>query len=495
MLFSTPIYIFFFVPAAAAGYFLLNRWNKCAYAKLWLIGASFLFYSYSAYQFLPILLCSIGVNFFLGTQLTRKHAQIKRRAYLTTGIFLNLALLGYFKYANFFLHNLSEITGADYTLWKLGLPLAISFYTFQQIAFLADCFHKQVREHDFLNYCFFITFFPKLIAGPIVRYQEMVPQLSCLSGRILNWSNIATGMFIFGIGLFKKVIIADSFSHWADAGFNAQKMLSFFEAWGASLSYTFQLYFDFSGYTDMAIGVALVLNIRLPINFNSPYKSLNIRDFWQRWHISLSRWLRDYLYIPLGGNRKGTYRTLFNLIITFLLGGLWHGAGWTFVVWGGLHGAALALHRVWRMTGLRLPSLFAWLCTFLFINFTWVFFRAESLSDAYRVLKGMFSYNLRTPLLMTNITNISFSSEMAKLWAIDGPLLTTAHAFLFIAGVPLLVFLMPNSMQLIQFEKYEGPFVFKTNFKTALLLALLLFLSFLTFVGNVSTSNFLYFNF
>ena len=252
-----------------------------------------------------------------------------------------------------------------------------------------DSYRGETREYDFLNYALFVTFFPQLIAGPIVHHAEMMPQFASKWNAVKNYRHIATGLFIFSLGLFKKVAIADTFAQWATAGFDTAPVLTFFEAWATSLSYTFQLYFDFSGYTDMAIGAALLFNIKLPFNFNSPYKALDVQDFWRRWHITLSRFLRDYIYIPLGGNRGGSSRTYTNLLITFLLGGIWHGAGWTFVFWGLLHGVALVAHRFWNRAGFAMPTLLAWFTTFLFINTSWVFFRAVEWHDAIKVLKGM----------------------------------------------------------------------------------------------------------
>ena len=243
---------------------------------------------------------------------------------------------------------------------------------------------------DFLNYCLFVTFFPQLIAGPIVHHEEMMPQFAKTKNKVINYENIALGLFIFSIGLFKKVVIADTFAVWATEGFDMAASLNLIEAWVKSLSYTFQLYFDFSGYCDMAIGAALLFNIRLPINFNSPYKALNIQDFWRRWHITLSRFLRDYVYIPLGGNRSGKVRTYVNLAATFVIGGIWHGAGWTFVFWGCLHGTALVAQRIWSELGFRLNKFVAWFITFNFVNIAWVFFRAKEWDDALKVLKGMF---------------------------------------------------------------------------------------------------------
>ncbi len=249
----------------------------------------------------------------------------------------------------------------------------------------------ETKEYDFLNYALFVTFFPQLIAGPIVHHKEMMPQFASRWNMVKRYKNIALGLFIFSIGLFKKVVIADTFAVWATAGFDTATTLNLIEAWATSLSYTFQLYFDFSGYTDMAIGIALLFNIKLPINFNSPYKALNIQDFWRRWHMTLSRFLRDYIYIPLGGNRKGEFRTYTNLLATFLIGGLWHGAGWTFIFWGFLHGLALVIHRVWQSLGFKMNKILAWFITFNFVNMAWIFFRAKEWDDAIKVLSGMFS--------------------------------------------------------------------------------------------------------
>ncbi len=305
------------------------------------------------------------------------------------GIVANVALLGYFKYSDFFISNLNKALDSDIVLLHLALPLAISFFTFQQIAYLVDSYRGETKGYDFLNYALFVTFFPQLIAGPIVHHKEMMPQFASSWNKVKNYRNIALGLFIFSIGLFKKVVIADTFAVWATQGFDEATTLTFFEAWATSLSYTFQLYFDFSGYTDMAIGASLLFNIKLPINFDSPYKATNIQDFWRRWHITLSRFLRDYIYIPLGGNRKGSFKTYTNLMATFILGGLWHGAGWTFVFWGFLHGLALVIHRIWHSLGFRLYTWLAWFITFNFVNISWVFFRAKEWEDAVKVLRGM----------------------------------------------------------------------------------------------------------
>ncbi|OHB32718.1 MAG: acetyltransferase [Desulfuromonadaceae bacterium GWC2_58_13] len=396
MLFNSYVYILAFLPLTALVFFTLTRFRFLLAGKAWLVGASLFFYAWWNPLYLPLIVASMLGNYTIGTMLAQSRMGKGRRLspslagkILALGILLNLALLGYYKYADFFLKNVNSLAGADLPLLHLVLPLAISFFTFQQIAYLVDSYRGETEEYDFINYCLFVAFFPQLIAGPIVHHKEVMPQFARPRNALVNWRNIATGISVFSIGLFKKVIIADTFAIWASAGFDQAPVLPFFEAWATSLSYTFQLYFDFSGYTDMAIGSALLFNIRLPINFNSPYKAVNIQDFWRRWHMTLSRWLRDYLYLPLGGNRKGEGRTYLNLFLTFLLGGLWHGAGWTFVLWGAMHGAGTAIHKFWQHLGLRLPRAAAWAVTFLFVHCSWVFFRATNFEDALKVFRGM----------------------------------------------------------------------------------------------------------
>ena len=309
------------------------------------------------------------------------------------GLIFNVTLLAFFKYTNFLITIANDITGQSGPCFDIALPLAISFFTFQQIAYLMDCRRGIVTEHNFANYSLFVTFFPQLIAGPIVHHKEMMPQFRHLRNKIIHWDHISKGLYIFAIGLFKKIVLADGFSLWVANGFDKNVTLSLIPAWCVSLSYTFQIYFDFSGYTDMAIGSALLLNIRLPINFNSPYKALDIQDFWRRWHMTLSRFLRDYVYIPLGGNRGSDVRTLLNVFIVFLIGGIWHGAGWTFIVWGLFHGLMTVMHRGWTWIGLKMPKWTAWATTFLCVNMAWVFFRAKDLGSAVSLLKSMAGLN------------------------------------------------------------------------------------------------------
>jgi D-alanyl-lipoteichoic acid acyltransferase DltB (MBOAT superfamily) len=386
---------------------------------------------------------------------------------LLFGVTANIALLVYFKYADFLIENINYTLDASIDLLHLALPLAISFFTFQQIAYLADSSQGKTQKYDILDYALFVTFFPQLIAGPIVHHSEMMPQFSSASNMLIKYKNIILGLFLFSIGLFKKVVIADTFALWVKEGFDAQ-MLSFLDAWATSLSYTFQLYFDFSAYTDMAIGIALLFNIKLPINFNSPYKALSIQDFWRRWHITLSRFLKEYVYIPLGGNRSGTFSTYLNLLSTFILAGIWHGAGWTFVFWGFLHGIALVIHRLWKIFDIPMPKILAWFITFNFINASWVFFRAENWEDATRVLSSMLS--------MENLPLQLFENTI----------------YIWICATLVLVLAFKNSNQLLDYPNFAHTKVLTKRY--SVYFAFLLGFS-LLYSSLHSYSEFIYFNF
>jgi D-alanyl-lipoteichoic acid acyltransferase DltB (MBOAT superfamily) len=302
-------------------------------------------------------------------------------------------LLGIFKYVDFFIANIKAISNANIELIHIVLPLGISFFTFTQIAYLVDAFKGKAKDYSIWNYSLFVTFYPHLLAGPIIHHSEMMPQFDRIKNKILNYRFLSAGLFLFAIGLFKKVIIADWFADVANKGYSHVHALDFCEAWITSLSYSIQLYFDFSGYTDMALGSALMFNIQLPLNFNSPYRAQNIQDFWRRWHITLSRFLRDYIYIPLGGNRATDLRILANFMATFLIGGIWHGAGWTFVFWGFLHGIAMVIHRLWKKTEISMPKIVAWFITFNFVNFAWIFFRSNNFNEALSLIKAMIGLN------------------------------------------------------------------------------------------------------
>jgi alginate O-acetyltransferase complex protein AlgI len=495
MIFSSWQFILLFLPITLIVYFWLNSRRLITGGKIWLVATSLFFYAYWDIQYLPLILGSVVFNYALGTGLaqsykgnTKSALNSNRKITLTIGIFANLALLAYFKYTDFFLENLNYIAGTEYSLPHILLPLAISFFTFTQIVYLVDSYRGETAQYDLLNYSLFVTFFPHLIAGPIVQHRQIMPQFLSRWTWAVRYSNIVKGLFIFSIGLFKKVVIADSFAVWATAGFDGSHELGFYEAWATSLSYTFQLYFDFSGYCDMAIGASLLFNIWLPINFNSPYKALSIQDFWRRWHITLSHFLRDYLYIPFGGNRNGELRTYINLFATFLLGGLWHGATWMFVIWGALHGAALMLHRLWSKIGKPLPTAFAWFITFMFINVTWVFFRANTLNDATRVLTGMFDLSKLTvqDSSLSQVKNLSWSGWLGDylLKILPSPLIGQLPVFVAIA-IALLLISGKNSLELA-----EG----RIN-NIRLSYSLILFITAMYFVLGSTSSVFLYFNF
>lgn len=386
MLFNSYAYIFCFLPLVFIVYFFLNRRKLTLVAKAWLTLSSFFFYGYWNPIYLPLITGSILFNYAIGSALLKFR---RNRSLLIIGIIGNVGLLIYFKYMDFFLSGLNTLTDLNLSLLHVVLPIGISFFTFTQIAYLVDTYKGFAQEYRLINYALFVTYFPHLLAGPIIHHKEVMPQFDARRNKVLNYRNIAQGIFLFSLGLFKKVVIADTLATWANNGFDYAATLTFLEAWATSLSFTLQLYFDFSGYTDMALGSSLLFNIRLPINFNSSYKALSVQDFWRRWHITLSRFMRDYVYIPLGGNRVSEPHLLFNLLFTFLLVGLWHGAGWTFVVWGLLHGGALILERLWRKTHVTLPKSLSWLLTFNFLNVAWVFFRARSFTDVTKVLTGM----------------------------------------------------------------------------------------------------------
>ena len=410
MLFNSYEFIFAFLPITFFIYFYLNHKKLTEASKGFLVFSSLFFYSWWNISYLPIILSSMLFNYLIGNSLNKesggKHHKFSKKSLLTFGIVSNIALLGYFKYTDFLIDNLNYwIFTEDIPNINLALPLAISFFTFQQIAYLVDSYRQETKEYDFLNYSLFVTFFPQLIAGPIVHHKEMMRQFAKTRNKVKNYRNIVMGLFIFSIGLFKKVVIADTFAIWATQGFDVATTLNLFEAWATSLSYTFQLYFDFSGYTDMAIGLALLFNIKLPINFNSPYKATNIQDFWRRWHITLSRFLKDYIYISLGGNRKGEFRTYSNLMATFIIGGIWHGAGWTFIFWGLLHGIALVIHRAWSKLDFKLWTWLAWLITFNFVNIAWVFFRAKEWADAISILESMFNITVFSDFDTTGLSS------------------------------------------------------------------------------------------
>ena len=433
MLFSSLPFIFGFLPATVALVYFASRFFGARAALPVLLAASLVFYSWNTPIYLFLIAGSICVNYLLG----RRILATRSRWTVGAGVAFNLALLGWFKYAGLFSSTLSDLARVDVTIDGVILPLAISFFTFQQIAYLADCLNAKGKRYGFLEYALFVAFFPQLIAGPIVHHAQLAPQFSGPRFARFHADDMLLGLFLFTIGLAKKVLIADGMAPMADGVFNAAAqghVIVAVEAWLGVLAYSFQIYFDFSGYSDMAIGLGLMFGIALPVNFNSPYKARSIVDFWRRWHMTLSAFLRDYLYIPLGGNRKGGASRYRNLFIVMLLGGLWHGAAWTFLVWGGLHGAYLCINHAWDKTlasRITLGPVAATIITFSAVTVAWVFFRADTFSAAFAMFAALAGQG------DVAISNAAFSP----------------FAILQLLGAGLIVWKAPNAMALL--EKFK----------------------------------------
>ncbi len=443
MLFSSYIFLFAFLPLTLGGFCLLCHFNGPRAAKLWLIAASLVFYGWWNPIYLALIIPSMLFNFWLGRSIGKSMSTGRPAgAKLFLGVSANLLLLGYYKYAGFFVTNANTLFGSHWLVPKIVLPLGISFFTFTQIAYLVDASRGVVCEYDLADFLLFITFFPHLIAGPIIHHREMMPQFAEPRTYRFNWDNLAVGLGIFAVGLAKKVLVADSLSGHVTKVFGAAARGPVYplDAWAGVFCYTFQIYFDFSGYSDMAIGLARMFGIALPLNFNSPYRAVNMTEFWRRWHMTLSRFLRDYLYIPLGGNRRGPARRYLNLVLTMVIGGLWHGAAWTFVLWGLFHGLCLAVNHLWNSLweskGGPAPSpngLATWagrLLTFLLVMMGWVLFRAQDLATAGHLLGTMFGIGL-APLAGT-------------------PTLLKTKLWFWLIGLVCAVWFLPNTSQLFR---------------------------------------------
>jgi alginate O-acetyltransferase complex protein AlgI len=462
MLFNSHEFLFLFLPLTLLGYLAIGRYS-IRWALGWLTLCSLFFYGWWNPDYLFLISSSIAINYFLGLQirksLSTNHAIVTRRI-LAVGVVLNLGLIGYFKYADFLVGTSNALLGTSWPMLNILLPIGISFFTFQQIAYLVDTAKGETARANLLEYAFFVAFFPQLIAGPIVNFKVIFPQYRHLRGNYRAFlANFSIGVSIFAVGLFKKVVIADSMAPIASLVFSAAEsgqQIFAVDAWRAAFAYSLQIYFDFSGYSDMAIGLGRMFGFRLPINFNSPYKASSIIDFWRRWHITLSRFLRDYLYIPLGGNRLGRGRRYVNLLITMLLGGLWHGANWTFVVWGGLHGAYLAVnHGLRRISKRRINTwwslLISRITTFLLVSFAWIFFRAESFSSALSIFRAMTELPANiatTPLLSLALSTLGFQFGAPAFSATD-----LNYSIWLIAWL-MFIWYVPNTQH---FLHYKGP--------------------------------------
>lgn len=495
MLFNSYIFIFVFLPLTLGSYYGLHKLGKPVFAKVALILMSFWFYGYFNPSYLWIMCSSIVVNYLLSQLLQRRwegtiskgQLALLKKALLGIGLIFNLGLIFYFKYYDFFVDNLNKVFSTDFQLKNIVLPLGISFFTFQQVSYMVDSYRGETKEYNFTDYTLFVTFFPQLIAGPIVLHNEVLPQFEDKNNWKINWDNIARGLYMFAAGLVKKAVIADTLSGSVSWGYShLGSGLTSMDAILTMLAYTFQIYFDFSGYCDMATGLGYMFNIHIPMNFNSPYKALSVVDFWKRWHLTLTRFLRTYVYFPLGGSRKGEVRTYINIIAVFLVSGLWHGANWTFILWGFLHGMGNALTRMFRKQWGHLHIVIQWGITFLFVNLTWIFFRADSISQAVNFIRRIFgfqSFSVRDGLLNT------FGLKELKFIYCHIPILNRVIAS--VHGFDMLILLTASLILCLVFKNNQE-MEFKPDTKKAVFTVLCLIWGIFSLSG---VSEFLYFNF
>lgn len=490
MLFNSYIFVLLFLPLSILGYFSLNRCKQYSLGKAWLLVMSLWFYAYFNIKYLPIIVGSICINFGINRLFFTVTAKGKRLCLLVLAIVLNIGVLFYFKYFGFFIENINTVFGVNFNFENLILPLGISFFTFQQLSYIIDSYKGTVPNYNFLDYALFVTFFPQLIAGPIVTHDEIVPQFADLSKKHLDYDNFSKGIMAFSFGLAKKVLIADTFGNAVNWGFSHVAELDTTNALLVMLGYTMQLYFDFSGYCDMATGIGLMFNIDIPMNFNSPYRALTITDFWARWHITLTRFFSRYIYVPLGGNRKGTFRTYCNVFIVFLVSGLWHGANWTFLLWGALHGIASVVTRVSKKNIDKLHPAFNWLVTFSFVNLTWIYFRADSIEQGTQIIKRI--TNLNFGVIHTALWNTFLLPEF-KLVSHIADKLVHINLLISYPYFPLMIFFLFALVAILAMKNTnERITTFRPTIWSAGISVVLLVWCTLSFSG---VSTFLYFNF
>lgn len=485
MLFNSYIFIFLFLPAAIIGYYTLNKLKKYVLGEYFLIIMSLIFYAYFNTSYFPIIFFSILGNYYLVYMMNHLKYSNWKKAIFIIGLLSNIGILFYYKYMGFFIQNINVLFKTNFLITKLLLPLGISFFTFQQLSYVIDSYLGRVKTYSFRQYVLFVTFFPQLIAGPIVLHDEIIPQFKNIDKKTFNWNNFSEGLMAFSFGMAKKVIIADSFGNVVNYGFANLAGLDSTNAIFTMLSYTIQIYFDFSGYCDMATGIAKMFNIDLPINFNSPYKALSITEFWKRWHITLTRFLRTYIYFPLGGNRKGQCRTYLNLFIVFLVSGLWHGANYTFIVWGILHGTAMIIERIFKEKQEKLHPALKWLMTIVFINFTWIIFRANTLNDATILIKQIMLFDFGS-LSKDLVSALGFNGLMYFFSHIGriGYYMSNTYPIYAIIGILFIILFCKNTNERIN--------TFKPTLLNCVVSSFLLFYSILSLSGM---STFLYFNF
>lgn len=498
MLFNSYIFIFIFLPFALLGWYGLNHIKKYELAKVFLAGMSLWFYAYFNTWYLLIIVISILANYLLSFTMTFSHTKLMNRIGLVCGISVNLGILFYFKYYDFFIENINAVFHGGFNLKHILLPLGISFFTFQQLSFIIDRCTGRARHCSFVNYITFVTFFPQLIAGPIVLHSELIPQFENLENRSFQPASFAKGISLFVLGLGKKVLLADVLALAANFGFEQTYFLDAPSTLLVILAYTFQIYFDFSGYSDMAMGLGYMFNVSLPVNFNSPYKACSVKELWQRWHITLSRFFITYVYIPLGGSRKGKLRTIWNTMIIFALSGLWHGANWTFVLWGVMQGILV----VWDNLGIvgirgssekvpsrfRIPRWLGWFFTFSFFNLSLFFFRSNSVTDALQMFKNLFSFRntgyIYKLAATMDIPEFYILRQGITMFAPD--MLRTAYVIflLIVLLISALLLTGKNALQIVNKTDYRSKFCW--------LITAVFILSLISF-SQVST--FIYFNF
>lgn len=484
MLFNSYIFVLVFLPLCMIGYFGCSHFGKGTYGQVFLLGMSLWFYGYFHVEYLFIIVFSILCNYGFYVLLGRSSGSGRRKWLLAGALMLNVGILFYYKYFNFFLENVNGIFGRNFALTSILLPLGISFFTFQQLSFVIDAYKGEVPAYRFLDYACFVTYFPQLIAGPIVTHDELIPQFMDEERKRFRWDNFVRGMYLFALGLSKKVLIADTFGNGVNWGFANIGELDSTNGFLVMLFYTIQIYFDFSGYCDMAVGLGRMMNLELPLNFHSPYRAASITEFWDRWHMTLTRFFTRYVYIPLGGSRKGTVRTCRNVMLVFLVSGLWHGADWTFVLWGACHGVCSVLTRLCKGTLERIPQAVRWLGTFLFLNVTWVLFRADSIGDAARLLGKLLELDFGP--VNGSLTAGFYLPECGLLDSLIPFTRICPEFFLivFTAAALFLLFGVRNA--------YEKMKAFEPELGRLLLTALLLVWCICSFSG---VSTFLYFNF
>lgn len=487
MLYNSVIFIAIFLPISLAGWFLLQKLENPAYAKLFLVGMSFWFYGYYNIWYLGILLCSIGLNHICSLLFERCSEGHGRKAVFGTGLFLNIGILFYYKYYNFFLDNCNFFFHTDFHIEKIALPLGISFFTFQQISFLVDRYQRKAPCYPLIDYACFISFFPQLVAGPIVLHSELVPQIIERKNRKIEAESFFDGISLFILGLGKKVLLADMLAIYVNAAFDSVAGLDVPSAWAAVIFYMLELYFDFSGYTDMSRGIGKMFGFLLPENFDSPLRAVSVRDFWHRWHMTLSRFLTAYIYIPLGGNRKGKAKKCRNLMIVFFVSGFWHGANWTYVLWGILHGMAMVFETMFpkaRFASEKLNRFF----TGLFITLTFGIFRSDSLKQAGLLFQKLFTGGFHGKLL-----RLSGTFQIPETWMLR-ELLTSRYPELlnpFCLCCMIVLFII--SAAFIKARKAEAWIETRGHSRTGVFLLATLFIW--AFLSLSQVSTFLYFDF